>query len=127
MLAGTRTIGIGYEITVENHRSGKARVSVHDHIPLSTDGVPPTAQNLAKLTVPIPAGFRHVSLVQAVTPSLKQFRSRQLAQHILFCRSPGGPAAMTGRAFQSRLRSALPVFPLTISRPGFRDLRPGDC
>jgi uncharacterized protein (TIGR02231 family) len=38
VLAGTRTIDIGYEIKVENHRSGKARVSVHDHIPVSTDG-----------------------------------------------------------------------------------------
>ncbi|HEX3512707.1 MAG TPA: hypothetical protein VHT26_01720 [Trebonia sp.] len=31
----------------------------------------PTAQNLAKLTVPIPAGFLKVSLFQAVTPNLK--------------------------------------------------------
>jgi uncharacterized protein (TIGR02231 family) len=38
VLVGTRTIDIGYEIKVENHRSGKARVSVHDHIPVSTDG-----------------------------------------------------------------------------------------
>jgi hypothetical protein len=30
----------------------------------------PTAQNLAKLTVPIPAGFRRVSLFDAVTPNL---------------------------------------------------------
>jgi uncharacterized protein (TIGR02231 family) len=38
VLGGTRTIDIGYEITVENHRQGQAKVSVHDHIPLSTDG-----------------------------------------------------------------------------------------
>jgi len=38
VLGGTRTIDIGYEIKVENHRSGKARVSVHDHIPVSADG-----------------------------------------------------------------------------------------
>ena len=38
VLGGTRTIDIGYEITVENHRPGPARVSVHDHIPVSTDG-----------------------------------------------------------------------------------------
>jgi uncharacterized protein (TIGR02231 family) len=37
VLGGTRTIDIAYEITVENHRAGKARVSVHDHIPLSRD------------------------------------------------------------------------------------------
>jgi hypothetical protein len=39
--------------------------------------LPPTAQNLAKLTVPVPAGFRQVPLAQAITPNLKQI--------------PGGP------------------------------------
>ena len=38
LLGGTRTIDIAYEITVENHRDRKATVSVHDHIPVSTDG-----------------------------------------------------------------------------------------
>ena len=38
VIGGTRTIDIAYEITVENHRLNKARVSVHDHIPVSTDG-----------------------------------------------------------------------------------------
>jgi uncharacterized protein (TIGR02231 family) len=38
VIGGTRTIDIGYEITVENHRQDKARVSVHDHIPISADG-----------------------------------------------------------------------------------------
>jgi uncharacterized protein (TIGR02231 family) len=38
VIGGTRTIDIAYEITVENHRPSKARVSVHDHIPVSTDG-----------------------------------------------------------------------------------------
>ncbi len=38
VLGGSRTIEVGYEITVHNHRSGQARVSVHDHIPVSTDG-----------------------------------------------------------------------------------------
>jgi uncharacterized protein (TIGR02231 family) len=37
-IGGTRTIDIAYEITVENHRPNKTRVSVHDHIPISTDG-----------------------------------------------------------------------------------------
>jgi len=32
----------------------------------------PTAQNLAKLTVPIPAGFSKVPLLQAIAPNLKQ-------------------------------------------------------
>ena len=34
--------------------------------------LPPTAQNLAKLTVPIPAGFRRVRLAGAVLPILQQ-------------------------------------------------------
>ena len=38
LLGGTRTIDIGYEITVENHRDRTATVSVHDHIPVSADG-----------------------------------------------------------------------------------------
>jgi uncharacterized protein (TIGR02231 family) len=38
MLGGTRTIDIAYEITVQNHRDRKAQVSVHDHLPVSTDG-----------------------------------------------------------------------------------------
>jgi uncharacterized protein (TIGR02231 family) len=38
VLGGGRTVDIAYEITVENHRSGRARLSVHDHIPLSSDG-----------------------------------------------------------------------------------------
>ena len=33
--------------------------------------LPPTAQNQAKLTVPIPAGFRKVPLIEAITPNLK--------------------------------------------------------
>ena len=38
VIGGSRTVDIAHEITVENHRSGKARLSVHDHIPLSSDG-----------------------------------------------------------------------------------------
>lgn len=38
VLGSTRTIDIAYEITVENHRDRKAAVSVHDHLPVSTDG-----------------------------------------------------------------------------------------
>jgi uncharacterized protein (TIGR02231 family) len=38
VIGGTRTIDIAFEITVENHRPNKARVSIHDHIPVSTDG-----------------------------------------------------------------------------------------
>jgi hypothetical protein len=45
--------------------------------------LPPTGQNLAKLAVPIPAGFRQVSLGQAVMPNLKLI--------------PGGPLPKRGR------------------------------
>ncbi len=38
LLGGTRTIDIAYEITVDNHHDRQATVSVHDHIPVSTDG-----------------------------------------------------------------------------------------
>jgi len=38
VLGGTRTIDVVYEITVENHRPDRTRVSVHDHIPVSADG-----------------------------------------------------------------------------------------
>jgi uncharacterized protein (TIGR02231 family) len=38
MIGGTRTIDVAYEITVDNHRPNQARISVHDHIPLSSDG-----------------------------------------------------------------------------------------
>jgi uncharacterized protein (TIGR02231 family) len=38
ILGATRTIDIAYEITVQNHRDRKAQVSVHDHLPVSTDG-----------------------------------------------------------------------------------------
>jgi uncharacterized protein (TIGR02231 family) len=38
MIGGTRTVDVAYEITVENHRPGQARVSVHDHIPVPSDG-----------------------------------------------------------------------------------------
>src|SRR5262249_17437164 len=38
VVGGSRTVDIAYETTVENHRPVTARISVHDHIPLSTDG-----------------------------------------------------------------------------------------
>jgi uncharacterized protein (TIGR02231 family) len=38
MIGGTRTIDVAYEITVQNHRPNHARISVHDHIPVSSDG-----------------------------------------------------------------------------------------
>jgi uncharacterized protein (TIGR02231 family) len=61
VIGGTRTIDVGYEITVENHRTGKSVISVHDRIPVSTDGdirvrlretspVPATQTDLGELT-----------------------------------------------------------------------------
>lgn len=38
VISGSRTVDVGYEITAENHRQGQARISVHDHIPVSADG-----------------------------------------------------------------------------------------
>ena len=38
VIGGTRTIDVSYEIAVENHRRSPTRVSVHDRIPVSTDG-----------------------------------------------------------------------------------------
>jgi uncharacterized protein (TIGR02231 family) len=37
MIGGTRTIDVAYEIAVDNHRPNQARISVHDHIPVSSD------------------------------------------------------------------------------------------
>jgi uncharacterized protein (TIGR02231 family) len=37
VLGGTRTVDIAYETTVENHRTGPAKISLHDHIPVSAD------------------------------------------------------------------------------------------
>jgi hypothetical protein len=53
----------------------------------------PTAQNLANLTVPIPAGFRQVPLAQAVTPILQQIPGGPLAKPTALCLGPAGPAA----------------------------------
>jgi uncharacterized protein (TIGR02231 family) len=61
VIGSTRTIDIAYEIAVENHRERKAVVSVHDHIPVSTDGdikvrqretapAPASADDLGELT-----------------------------------------------------------------------------
>ena len=50
--------------------------------------LPPTAQNLAKLTVPIPAGFRKVSLSAVAAPTFKQISSALLPQPKAFCLMP---------------------------------------
>jgi hypothetical protein len=52
--------------------------------------LPPTAQNLAKLTVPVPGGFRQVSLGQAVTPNLNQIPAGSLPKPAAFCPTTAG-------------------------------------
>ncbi len=59
--------------------------------------LPPTAQNLAKLTVPIPAGFRQVPLIKAVRPILPQMPGGPKAGPEVFCLgAPGLPACQDG-------------------------------
>ena len=48
----------------------------------------PTAQNLAKLTVPIPAGFRKVSLSAVAAPTFKQISPALLPRPKAFCLMP---------------------------------------
>ena len=52
--------------------------------------LPPTSQNLAKLAVPIPAGFRQVSVAQAVLPILQQAFGTSAPRDL--CPGPAGPA-----------------------------------
>ena len=47
-----------------------------------------TAQNLAKLTVPIPAGFRKVSLSAVAAPTFKQISPALLPRPKAFCLMP---------------------------------------
>jgi hypothetical protein len=58
--------------------------------------LPPTAQNLAKLTVPIPAGFRQVPLVQAVMPIFQQIAGWPLPKPKAFCLPWPGRACSAG-------------------------------
>jgi hypothetical protein len=51
-----------------------------------------TAQNLAKLAVLIPGGFRHVPLAEAAGPLVQQTPRGVGARPKLFCLGPGGPA-----------------------------------
>jgi hypothetical protein len=57
--------------------------------------LPPTAQNLAKLTVPIPAGFRHVPISSAVLPILQQLPALpampKARPNKVTCLGPDGP------------------------------------
>jgi hypothetical protein len=53
--------------------------------------LPPTPQNLAKLTVPIPAGFRQVKLAQAIPPILQLLPGGPLQPNKVTCLGPDGP------------------------------------
>jgi hypothetical protein len=69
--------------------------------------LPPTAQNLAKLTVPVPAGFRKVQLLQAITPNLKLIPGGPLPRPASsFCLSATAPPCKQGRAFPAPGQSA---------------------
>jgi len=58
--------------------------------------LPPTASNLAKLTVPIPAGFRHVPVSIAVLPILRQLPALPTMPKAwpnkVTCLGPDGPS-----------------------------------
>jgi hypothetical protein len=59
--------------------------------------LPPTAQNLAKLTVPIPAGFHRVRLTGAVLPILQQVTGGLPGRKPrVLCLGPAGPACQAG-------------------------------
>ena len=62
----------------------------------------PTAQNLAKLTVPVPAGFRRVPLAKGVLPFLQQIPGAPLAKPKALCLGFAGPMCEgQARAFGS--------------------------
>ena len=75
--------------------------------------LPPTAQNLAKLTVPIPAGFRKVSLRETVLPIAQLIPSGSLPKPTAICPSPAGRACKSPPALPIPARSALPTPRLT--------------
>jgi hypothetical protein len=57
--------------------------------------LPPTAQNLARLTVPIPAGFRRVPLAKAIVPIKQQVPGGPLlGPAAVLCAAPAGPACL---------------------------------
>ena len=72
--------------------------------------LPPTAQNLAYLTVPIPAGFRPVPLPQAVWPILPQIPAGLLPGSLGgLLPAPGTGAFGSGRAPLSPAQIPWPV------------------
>jgi hypothetical protein len=86
--------------------------------------LPPTARNLAKLTVPIPAGFRKVPLLTAVFPMLARIPAVPLPR--IFGAAAVGPARLRalcsaaaglGATVRSALRAAPAVSAPATPRP----------
>lgn len=78
--------------------------------------LPPNAQNLARLTVPIPAGFRHVPVSEAVGPVMPQLPTSSLPKAQGFCQATGGLAIQTG---PRPLPAGTPVFPRVSVCPAY--------
>jgi hypothetical protein len=71
--------------------------------------LPPTAQNLAKLAVPVPAGFRQVSLPQAVAPNLKLIPSGSVPNPPATCPPTAGVSCGFNAAHPGPFKSLLAV------------------
>jgi hypothetical protein len=71
--------------------------------------LPPTAQNLAKLAVPVPAGFRQVSLPQAVAPNLKRIPSGSVPNPAATCPPTAGAPCGFNAARPGPLKSMIAV------------------
>jgi hypothetical protein len=86
--------------------------------------LPPTAQNLAKLTVPVPAGFRKVSLPEAIMPNLKQIPGVPLPKQATLCPTTAGGACKNKPPVPAPAQSplALPRLALPFPRLGLPQL-----
>jgi hypothetical protein len=69
--------------------------------------LPPTAQNLARLAVPIPAGFRQVPLPEAIMPNLKLIPGGPVPKPTALCQPLAGPACKGGAILPTPARSML--------------------
>jgi hypothetical protein len=87
--------------------------------------LPPTAQNLAKLTVPVPAGFRQVPLAGTVIPILRRIPGG-LPKLKAFCQAPAGTACDDGPALPALARTALTILPLKFWCTASKLPSPGD-
>jgi hypothetical protein len=63
----------------------------------------PTAQNLAELTVPIPAGFRQVQLMAAVLPIVQQIPGKQKPMTICLAMPAGSTCARVPSSYRAGL------------------------